>query len=73
MPRRIEKRATTPADATMSETSSEPSLYHEGVVIIPLLKPIGCIGKVLIDLKAPTVKIGEIRMMQSWCSDLLRR
>jgi hypothetical protein len=56
----------------MPEPSPGLSLHREGLVIIPLLKPIGYIATVLIDPKAPAVSAGEIRMMQSWCGDLLR-
>jgi hypothetical protein len=73
MPQRKQKRAATPVDATLSEKSPRPSLHHEGLVVIALPKPIRAIREVVIDPDAPAIGAGEIRMMQMWCSDLLRR
>jgi hypothetical protein len=56
----------------MPEPSSGLSLHQEGLVIITLPKPIGCIGTVLIDPNVLAVSAPETRMMQSWCGDLLR-
>ena len=71
MPKRIQKRAAAPVDTTMSEMSPRPSMRQEGLVVITLLKPIGCISEVLIDPTAPAVSAREVRMILSWCSDCM--